>query len=206
MALRVDDRYGIRQLGPRLVVVGDDQVDAEFPRAHGRFVAPDTTVHRHDDRGALGVQPIDGGGLQTVAVLQSVGDEVADVAAQHLHRATEDDRRGDAIDVVVAMHDDSLAGGKRPLEADHGRLETGQRHGVVQVVEGWSKEPAGQVRISQAALYQQLRDDRLQAQRARQPFGRGEVGDGCLPDRRDHSPTAAASVKASPRRPIWRNF
>ncbi len=202
VALGVDDGNGHRQVGAGLVVVGDDEIDPELARAHCRFVSPDAAVHRDDHRGTFRVQPIDRRRLQPVAVLQAVGDEVADIAAQHLHRPPKDDGRGDAVDIVVAVDDDALAGGECPLEAGDGRLQPRQAHGIVEMVEGWPKESAGVVGIGQSALDQQACDDRLQAERPRQPFGRRLVGCGRLPDGRDHSPIAAASVNALPSRPI----
>ena len=84
--LRVDDGERRRQRRARLVVVGDDEVEPELARAQRRFHAADAAVDRDDQLRALGVQPIDRGGLQAVAVLQALGDEVADVAAQQLER------------------------------------------------------------------------------------------------------------------------
>ena len=57
--LRVDDGERRRQLGVRLVVVGDDQIDAELARAPGRVGAADAAVDRDDERDAVGVQPLD---------------------------------------------------------------------------------------------------------------------------------------------------
>ena len=114
--LRVDHRERGRQLGVGLVVVGDDQVDAELARAPRRLGAADAAVDRHDQRHAVGVQPLDRRRLQAVAVPQPLRDEVDDVAAEHLERAAQDDRRGDAVDVVVAVDGDPLAPRDRLLE------------------------------------------------------------------------------------------
>ena len=46
--------------------------------------------------------------LQPVAVLEPLGDEVRDVAAQQFDRAAQDDGGRDAVDVVVAVDDDAL--------------------------------------------------------------------------------------------------
>ena len=105
-----------RQLVVRLVVVGDDQVDAELARAPRGLDAADAAVDRDDQRHAVGVQPIDRRRLQAVAVAQPLGDEVHDVAAEHLERAAEDHGRGDAVDVVVAVNRDALAAGDGLLE------------------------------------------------------------------------------------------
>ena len=57
--LRVDHRQRRRQLGVRLVMVGDDQIDAELARAPRRVGAADAAVDRDDQRHAVGVQPLD---------------------------------------------------------------------------------------------------------------------------------------------------
>ena len=69
VALRVDDRQRRRQLGVRLVVVGDDQIDAELARAPRRVGAADAAIDRDDERHAVGVQPLDRRRLQAVAVV-----------------------------------------------------------------------------------------------------------------------------------------
>ena len=46
--LRVDHRQRLRQLGVGLVVVGDDQIDAELARAARRLGAADAAVDRDD--------------------------------------------------------------------------------------------------------------------------------------------------------------
>ena len=66
--LRVDDGERRRQLGVGLVVVGDDQIDAELARAPRRLGAADAAVDRDDQRDAVGVQPLDRRRLQPVAV------------------------------------------------------------------------------------------------------------------------------------------
>ena len=72
-------------------------------------VAADAAVDRDDERHAVGVQPLDCGRLQAVAVAQPLGDEVDDVAAEHLERAAQDHGGRDAVDVVVAVNGDALA-------------------------------------------------------------------------------------------------
>ena len=74
----------------------------------GRVGAADAAVDRDDQRDAVGVQPLDRRRLQAVAVAQPLRDEVHDVAAEHLQRAAQDHRRGDAVDVVVAVDRDPL--------------------------------------------------------------------------------------------------
>ena len=58
---------------------------------------------------AVGVQPLDRRGLQPVAVAEALGDEVHDVGPEHLERAPQDHRGGDAVHVVVPVDRDALA-------------------------------------------------------------------------------------------------
>ena len=55
------------------MVVGDDQIEAEFPGARGGLDAPDPAVHRDAQLDAIGVQSIDGGRLQSIAVAKTLG-------------------------------------------------------------------------------------------------------------------------------------
>ena len=48
-ALRIDDGQRRRQFLVRFVVVGDDEIDAQFPGAAGGVGAANPAVDRHDD-------------------------------------------------------------------------------------------------------------------------------------------------------------
>ena len=76
--LRIDDRDRIWQLGIRLVVIGDDQIDVELARPPRRFDAANAAVDRNDELHAVSVQPIERLGLQPVAIVQPVGNEMDD--------------------------------------------------------------------------------------------------------------------------------
>ena len=131
VALRIDDRARIRQLGVRLVMVGDDQIDAELTRPARRLRRADAAVDRDDQLHAFGVQAIDRAGLQAVAVGQPFGNEMADVGAEQLERAPQNHRRGDAVDVVVAVDGDALAIGDRGQQPIDGAFEAGQLQRIV---------------------------------------------------------------------------
>ena len=158
--LGVDHRQRQRQLAVGLVVIGDDQIDAEFAGAKRRIGAADAAVHRHDQRDAIGVQPFDRGRLQPIAVLQSLRDEVRDVGAEQLERAAQDDGGRNAIDIVVAVDRDPFLAcdrGHDPIDRD---AHIGKAHRIVQMIERRIQEPARLFRIGEAALAQQSRDDR----------------------------------------------
>ncbi len=135
VAFGIDHRDRVRQRALGLVVVGDDQIDAEFPRPARRLRPTDPAVDRHDDVDLVGVEPIDRGRLEPVAVPQTLRDEMDDFPAEHLECAPEDDCRRDAIDVVVAVDCDPLTVRQRPLETGDGPLHVGEEKRIVKMVE-----------------------------------------------------------------------
>ena len=80
-AVRIDERGGLRQLGFALVVVGDDQINAELAAQRGLFICRDAAVDRHDQLHALLFERVDGDGVQPVALFQPGGDIAGHLAA-----------------------------------------------------------------------------------------------------------------------------
>ena len=97
--------------------------------------AADAAVDRDDQRDAVGVQPLDGRRLQAVAVLEPLGDEVHDVGAEQLERPPQDDGRGHAVHVVVAVDGDPLPARDRRQDPVDRQPHVGERHRIVQMVE-----------------------------------------------------------------------
>ncbi len=116
-------------------MVRDDEIHPELTGPPSRLGAANAAVHRNHQRDALGVQAIDRGRLQAVAVAQPLRDEVHDVAADELQRAPEDDRRCDAVDVVIAVDRDPLLARHPRHDAIDGDAHVGERHRVVQMIE-----------------------------------------------------------------------
>ena len=129
VALGVHDRQRARQVHVGLVVVGDDQVEAQLARALRGLHPADAAVHGDDEQRAVGVQPLDRRRLQAVAVLQPLGDEVDDVGADELQRPAQDHRRGDPVHVVVAVHGDAFPARDRAEDAVHGGRHVGSANG-----------------------------------------------------------------------------
>ena len=122
-------------VGVRLVVVRDDQIEAELARAAAPPPRANAAIDRHDDARAGGVQPIDRRRLQSVAVAQAIRNEVHDFAAEHFDRAAQDHGGRHAVDVVVAVDGDALAsrdGAEQPID---GRAHVREQKRVVQLVE-----------------------------------------------------------------------
>jgi hypothetical protein len=165
-------------------MVGDDQVEAQLPGSRRRFAAPDPAVDRHDERHPVGVQAVDCRRLQTVPISQPLRDEVHDVAAEQLQRAPQDHRRGDAVDVVVAVDRDALVLRDRALEPFDRASHVREREGVVEVFDGRVQKAPGTVGIRQPPKAQQPRDDGVHAERRRQRGGLLVVAREVIPEQR----------------------
>jgi hypothetical protein len=147
------------------------------------------------------MEPFDRRGLQPVAVAQALGNEVDDVAAEHLERAAKNDGGRDAVDVVVAVDGD-------PFLARDGRLEALDRLGhvaepigIVQMVERRTQKASGRLGIAQSAQAQQPRDRGMEVQRVREAPGALVVTRQMIPEDGLHS-----LVSEYPTSPILRNF
>ena len=206
-ALRVDHRQGGRQCALRLVMIGDDEIDAELARAQGRLAGANAAVDRDDELHAFAMQAIDCRRLQAVTVAQPLGDEVHDVATEQLEGATQDDGRGDAVDVVVTVDGDALPAGQGPLDALDRARHVGEQERIVEVIEGRREETRRALGITQPAQAEQPRHGRVQIERLRQPPAVGVVARQVIPEERLHAlgPGGAAG-SWNPTSPMRRNF
>ena len=182
VTLGVDDRRRHRQLVVGLVVIGDDEVHAKFTRAAGRVGAADAAVHRDDQPDALAVETFDGCRLQAVAVAEPFRDEVDDLAPEKLQRTAQDDRRGDAIHIVVAMDRDALVASQSRFDSGDRGGHVGELERIVQVIERRVEEPCGILGVTQAAQAQQARHRRVHVERCGQARSLRVVTRHVLPD------------------------
>ena len=175
---RMDDRRGLGQTGAGLVMIGDDQVQAEPPRQGGLLDAGDAAIDRQQQV-RLAVAPgADGVGVQPVAFLDAVRHVVGHFGAEHLQAQPEDGRAGHAVNVVIAVDDDPLAGGHGVVDPPHGLGAAGQELRIAQRgklgVEEGSARAAGSVmprQISNWATTAGIPAARLQARRCGQDRG-----------------------------------
>ena len=168
MAPRVDHGDGNRQLGVGLVVIRDDQIDAQLARALRRLDAANAAVHRDDERHAIGLQAIERLGLKAVAVLDAIGKEVDDVGAEQLQRAAKNDRGRDAVAVVIAVDGDALFPLDRRENPLDRRRHVREHEGIVQMIERRPEKSLRALEIVDPANHQQPRDRRADLQLARQ--------------------------------------
>jgi len=117
------------------MMVGDDEVDPEFACPDSGRRAPDPTIDGHDDRDLLRREAFDGGRLESVAVSNTVGDKVHDVAAKQFQQTAEENGRCDPVHVVVAVNGDTFTPLEGPQQPVDGHGQIGQRERVVQLVE-----------------------------------------------------------------------
>ena len=72
---------GVRKLVLALVVVRDDQANAQLPAAQSLVQSGDAAVHGDDELDSLLSQGVHGAHVQAVALLQSAGDVVSHISA-----------------------------------------------------------------------------------------------------------------------------
>ena len=105
----------------------------------------------------LAVAPgADGVGVQPVAFLDAMGHVIGHFGAQHFQAQPEDRRAGHAVDVIIAVDDDPLAGGQGVVDSPHGLGAARQELRIAQRGKLGVEEVPGAVRIGDAAADQQL--------------------------------------------------
>ena len=107
--VRIHDGVGLGQLGPRQVMVGDEDAHPGGARRGHPFEARDAVIDGHEEVGSLAGGHRDDLGREPIAVFEAVGDEEAHVGrAQGFESPDRDGAGGGAIGVEV--RDDQDAG------------------------------------------------------------------------------------------------
>ena len=154
--VRVDHRDRAGQHLGRLVVVGDHDVDAECRGARHRLDGGDAAIDGDDQRATAAVGVVDRVERQPVAVAGAVRNPELDLGAQVAQRRVEQIGRGDAVHVVIAVHQDPLAVRDPAVNAFHGAVQVEQRRGIVQVLERRLQEPARVRHRHDASIHQRV--------------------------------------------------
>src|SRR5437870_11618443 len=100
-----------------MVVVGDDEIDAELAREQGLANDGDAAGDGNDAARPIRGELAERLAVEAVPLLVAVRDVRADDRAELAERTDEDRRAGDAVDVVVPVDDDALASRERTVEA-----------------------------------------------------------------------------------------
>ena len=92
------------------MMVGDDDVDAEIPGPADEVVGLDAAIDADHEAGALLRGHGDMLGLEPVAVLEALRDEMIDGRAELRERPVEHDHGQDPVGVVIPEDEDAFAG------------------------------------------------------------------------------------------------
>ncbi len=95
---------------------------------------------------------------EVVAVLQAVGNEHLHPGSQLPKRARQHRRSAHSVNVVVAVHEDQLAGIDGGRDTVHGLRHVGHRPGIVQVLQARTQECLRRLGLRVAALNQNAGD------------------------------------------------
>src|SRR5581483_7468632 len=90
------------------VMVDDDDVEPARRRRRQRLVRGGAAIDGDDEARALLPEPGERGSVGAVTLAQAVRHIDAAVAADRAEEADEKRRRGGAVDIVIAEHDDLL--------------------------------------------------------------------------------------------------
>ena len=116
----MDNGRGVGQLRARLVMVGDNQIDAQLPGKRRLFHAADAAIDRDDQIDFFRRFRADRLGAQPVTFVEPVGDIIAHVGPQQFQAHIEQGRAGHAVDVVIAVD-------ANPLSGAHGLMNAARR-------------------------------------------------------------------------------
>ena len=144
----VDDGKGFGDAGDLVgeVVVGDDEVEGRGLWLHRRrSEGADAGVDTDDETDARGCGEAEDVRLHAIAFADAMGDVVGDLGGtagrrDALDGGLEEDGGGGAVDVVVAVDEDGLAGVDGLLDAGDGFTHAEEKEGVVEGVEGGGEE------------------------------------------------------------------
>ena len=129
----IHDRHGPGQGLRRQMVIGDDEVHAQFRRKFGFLHGGDAVVHSHDELIAFVVDGLDGVTGQAVAVTLAAGQHTFDGGSHALEMLIQQCRGGHAVHVIVPEDHDGLAVVDGLPDALAGFLHIGQQAGITQL-------------------------------------------------------------------------
>ena len=116
------------------VVVGDDKFHPQFGRQCCLLDAGDAAVDRNEQsRLVLVGQRTDGPGIQSVAVVETIGDRVIDLGPGQCQAVPQQAGAGHAVDVVVAVDRDLSAVADCRDDSVGGLIDSRQQRGVVEI-------------------------------------------------------------------------
>ncbi len=133
----IDDSQRLRHaFRLRQMMIGDDEVDAAACCGFRRGKGANAGIDADDQANAAVGGLLDHLVAHAVAFANAVRHVVVDLAAAQLESGLQDDDRGGAVDVVVAVDEDGLAALDGGLQSLDGRAQSGHPVRVVKVLQG----------------------------------------------------------------------
>ena len=128
------------------MVIGHEDVDALPARLCHGLVRDDPAVARQNERGTRFPGSIEPSGPKVVSVSESVGHERPDVATEAPQPFCVERRAGHAVDIVVSVHEDRLAGIEGPQEPGNRGRDVAKCVREVELLEPRAKVGLGRLR------------------------------------------------------------
>ena len=123
---------GLGQSFRRQMMVGNDQVNAQFSGIIGFFHSRNAVIHRHDQLAALIVDGTDGIARKAVAVALAAGQHTFYGSPHALEMLVQQGRGRHAVHVIIAEHHNGLALVNGPPDALAGLVHIGEQRRVAQ--------------------------------------------------------------------------
>ena len=124
---------GLGQSFRRQMMVGNDQVNAQFSGIIGFFHSRNAVIHRHDQLAALIVDGTDGIARKAVAVALAAGQHTFYGSPHALEMLVQQGRGRHAVHVIIAEHHNGLALVNGPPDALAGLVHIGEQRRVAQL-------------------------------------------------------------------------
>ncbi len=115
------------------MVVGDDDVDARLPGKRDFLGGRDAAIDRYDEPGAELNGFLHTRLRHAIPFNQAIGAKIFNIAAEQPQAAQQNDRGGNAVDVVIAIDDDQLMAFNSLHDPGHGFFHIVEKKGVVEM-------------------------------------------------------------------------
>src|SRR5438876_185439 len=140
-------------------MVGDNNIDPHSAETRNRRNSSRPAVTRDHDLRSRGDGSVDSCIAQVIAILNAPRNKGSCLAAQNTNHPSENRRRADPVDVVVAVNEDQLLLSYRARKPLYRFVHREETEGIVQLIELRPEEELGILRGYKASDQQQSAND-----------------------------------------------